>query len=301
MKNCIKAAMLIVTLMPLISSAQLSYRGGNRSQTFIASLVPTLKTIKLSNNVNLEYVEQGYAGGTPVIFLHGYTDSWRSYEKVLPYLPESIHAFALSQRGHGESDRPETGYNPKDFANDVALFIKQKRLNRVVIVGHSLGGLVAQRFVLDYPQLCKSLVIVSSDASFGDNPGMNDFLSVVDQLQDPVDRAFSAEFQKSTITRPVDEAYINTVIDESQKVPARVWKAIANELRHVNYVPELKMIKQPVLILWGDKDGVCFKSDQDIMAKNIKNSKLVVYEGTGHALHWEEPKRFAEELVRFIK
>jgi pimeloyl-ACP methyl ester carboxylesterase len=301
MKQFLNAAMIVFLLTPILASAQSSYKIGNRMQKFIVSLVPTLKTITLSNNITLEYAEQGYTGGTPVIFLHGYTDSWHSYETVLPLLPESIRAFALTQRGHGDSDKPDEGYNPKDFANDVALFIKQKKLNKVIIVGHSLGGLVAQRFVLDNPQLCKGVVIISSDASFADNPGMSDFLAVVDQLQEPVDRTFSAEFQKSTITKPIAESYFNTVVNESEKVPARVWKAIAQELRQVNYVPELKTIKQPVLIFWGDKDGVCFKNDQEVMVRNIKNAKLLVYQGTGHALHWEEPARFASDLLKFVE
>jgi alpha-beta hydrolase superfamily lysophospholipase len=58
------------------------------------------------------------AAGVPVILLHGITDSWRSFEPVLPHLPASIRAFALSQRGHGDSERPAAGYHPRDFAAD---------------------------------------------------------------------------------------------------------------------------------------------------------------------------------------
>jgi non-heme chloroperoxidase len=77
----------------------------------------TQKSVELPNRVKLSYVEQGDPSGVPVLFLHGVTDSWHSFELVLPHLPASIHAFALSQRGHGEADRrPETGYQPQDFA-----------------------------------------------------------------------------------------------------------------------------------------------------------------------------------------
>lgn len=75
----------------------------------------TLKTAKLSNGVRLQYAEQGSFSGTPVIFLHGITDSWHSFESVLALLPGNIHAFAISQRGHGDSDRPLAGYTPKIF------------------------------------------------------------------------------------------------------------------------------------------------------------------------------------------
>ena len=131
-------------------------------------LVPRLsvKQITLSNGVKLEYAEQGTANGTPVIFLHGYTDSWHSFQSVLPYLPSNVHAYALSQRGHGDSDRPSTDYAMSDFAADVADFMKQLKIGPAIIVGHSMGGLIAQQFVLDHPQLSKALVIVSSAPQF---------------------------------------------------------------------------------------------------------------------------------------
>jgi non-heme chloroperoxidase len=101
----------------------------------------TLETesIELRTGVKLTYVEQGDPKGIPVILLHGITDSLRSFENVLPHLPDSIHAFALSQRGHGDSDRPTTGYRPQDFAADLAAFVETLGLGPVVVAGHSMG------------------------------------------------------------------------------------------------------------------------------------------------------------------
>src|SRR5262245_29880341 len=86
---------------------------------------PVVKSITLPGRVRLEYAEQGNTDGVPVIFLHGITDSWHSFESVLTYLPSSIHAFAISQRGHGDSERPTQNYSPDDFAADIAAFIKE--------------------------------------------------------------------------------------------------------------------------------------------------------------------------------
>lgn len=77
---------------------------------------PLIKKIELPGGIQLEYAEQGNAAGTPVIFLHGYTDSWHSFETVLSYLPDNIHAFVPSQRGHGNSLKLGINYHPKDFA-----------------------------------------------------------------------------------------------------------------------------------------------------------------------------------------
>ena len=75
-----------------------------------------VKSIELSSEVRLPYVEQGDISGTPVIFLHAIADSWHSFERVLPHLPDSIHAFVVTQRGHGDASRPADGYRPDDFA-----------------------------------------------------------------------------------------------------------------------------------------------------------------------------------------
>ena len=72
-------------------------------------MAPTIKSVELSHRVTLPYVEQGDASGVPMLLLHGVTDSWRSFECMLPYLPASIHAFALTQRGHGDADHPAAG------------------------------------------------------------------------------------------------------------------------------------------------------------------------------------------------
>ena len=61
----------------------------------------------LSTGVRLHYAERGNRGGEAIIFLHGYSDSWFSFSRVLPLLSPSYHAFALTQRGHGDSDKPE--------------------------------------------------------------------------------------------------------------------------------------------------------------------------------------------------
>lgn len=259
-----------------------------------------VKRVVLSNKLELEYAEQGDASGTPVIFLHGFTDSWHSFEEVLRYLPSGIHAFVLTQRGHGNSGKPTTNYRPEHFAKDVAAFMKQLKIEKAVIVGHSMGATIAQRFALDNPELTAGLVLMGTFASFPANEGLPEFSKLVNQLKDPIDLAFASEFQKSTLAVPIDSAYLNILIGESMKVPARIWKDVLNGLMPVDYLKQLWQIKNPALIIWGDRDVFCPKKDQTDLQQAIKGSKLSIYEGTGHAVHWEQPQRFANDLLQFI-
>ena len=260
----------------------------------------TVKTIALPGRVKLEYVEQGNAKGIPVIFLHGITDSWHSFENVLPLLPANIHAFAISQRGHGDSEKPANGFLPKDFADDVAAFITEKKLGRVIIVGHSMGGFNAQQFAVLHPKLIKGLVIIDSDPSFTDNPGMPEFHQQVMELSGPMDKKFMDEFQKATLAKPIDPVYYETVVAEGMKVPVRVFQAALTGMMGADLTKEIRKITVPTLVFWGDQDSFCLRKDQDEILKNIKGSRLIVYKGTGHALHWEQPEKFSKDFVSFV-
>src|SRR5687768_9607856 len=99
-------------------------------------MIRQINAATLSAKLRLPYVERGDPAGVPVVFLHGYSDSWRSWELLLAELPDSIHAYAITQRGHGDADRPADGYRPQDLASDAAAFMDAAGIEAAVIVGH---------------------------------------------------------------------------------------------------------------------------------------------------------------------
>lgn len=257
------------------------------------------KMIQLKTGVKLEYVESGDPHGIPVILLHGLTDSWHSYETVIPHLSTN-RVFALTFRGHGNSDKPVDDYEVKTLAADVSEFMEKINLNSAVVVGFSMGGSVAQKFVIDYPQKTLGLVLIGSFASFTDQPAMLEFKKVIDQLSDPVDPKFITDFQRGTIAGYVPDRFFKTVCSESAKVPARVWKSVTTSFMKASYLDELRKTTKPVLVLWGDKDYLSPEAHQHMFAEQIPGAKLIIYRSAGHALHWEQPIRFAEDLRTFI-
>jgi pimeloyl-ACP methyl ester carboxylesterase len=260
-----------------------------------------VKSIQLPNRVKLEYVEQGNVASVPVILLHGYTDSWHSFELVLPHLPKTIRAFALSQRGHGDSERPATGYRPEDFSADVAAFMDALKLKHAVIVGHSMGSQVALRFALDHSERISGLVLVGAFRTVRGHTGVKDLWdTTISKMADPVDYGFVREFQKGTLHKPVPAAFLETAVQESAKVPARVWRSAMAGLMETDFSSEISRIKLQTLIVWGDQDLFCPRSDQDALVATIKKAQLLTYSGTGHAPHWEEPGRFAADLTAFV-
>lgn len=259
-----------------------------------------LKSVDLPGRVRLPYVEQGDAAGIPVVLLHGVTDSWRSFQGLLPHLPDSIHAFALTQRGHGDAERPAAGYQARDFAGDVASFVEVLGLGSAVIVGHSMGGSNAQRLAIDHPGRVRGLLLSGSFAGYRNNAAVREFYeSTISGLTDPIDPAFVRQFQESTLAQPVPAAFVDAMVAESVKLPARVWRA-AFEGFLEDDARELGRIRAPTLVVWGDRDAYCPRSDQATFLEEIPGSRLIVYQGYGHSVHWEAPERFAADLVGFV-
>ncbi len=258
--------------------------------------------VELPNQVSLQYVEQGDSLGSPLILLHGYVDSWHSFERVLPYLPKTIRTFALTQRGHGDASRPVTGYRSRDFATDLAAFMDVLGLRASVIVGGSSGGIIARRFAIDHPNRTLGLILVGSPLTLQDKPSVLELWdSTISKLEDPIDPSFVRGFMMSTLAQKVPEAFLKTMLRENLKVPARVWNATLKGLLEDDSSEELNKIKAPTLIVWGDKDVVIPRSDQETLLERIAGSRLVVYPGAGHALYWEEPAQFASDVVAFIE
>jgi non-heme chloroperoxidase len=174
------------------------------------------------------------------------------------------------------------------------------KLPRAVIVGHSMGAGNALRFAVDYPQRTTALVLIAGLALPDASADVQALRKAVATLTDPIDRRFAHEFQMSTIARPVAPALVDMFVDESMKVPARVWQSALDGLLRADTAAAMRRVRAPTLLIWGTKDTVTLRHDQDAFVAGIRGAELKVYEDTGHAVHWEEPARVAADLAGFI-
>ncbi len=175
-------------------------------------------------------------------------------------------------------------------------------LKTAIIVGGSSGGIIARRFAIDHPNRTLGLILVGSPLTLQDKTSVMELWdSTISKLEDPVDPSFVRGFMMSTLAQKVPEAFLKTMLRENLKVPARVWKATLKGLLEDDSSEELNKIKAPTLIVWGDKDVVIPRNDQETLLERIAGSRLVVYPGAGHALYWEEPAHFASDIVAFIE
>jgi non-heme chloroperoxidase len=258
----------------------------------------TIDAIELQTGVTLPYVEQGDPSGTPLILLHGYSDSAHSFSLMLPHLPESVHAYAVTQRGHGDASRPEDGYAVEDYSADVLAFMDALGIDAAVIVGHSNGGYTAQRFAIDHPERVLGLVLISTFTKFAGNPAIDELGDAVMALNEPVDRGFIREFQAGTAHQPLSPDFFETVVEESAKMPARVWQEFLEQL-FVSPPPlTTGTITAPTLILAGEHDPL--STPPETVAEAIPESEAIVYLDTAHCPHWEHPGHAAADVMSLV-
>jgi len=265
-----------------------------------ASPDPEFARATLSTGVELHYAELGDPEDPVVLLLHGYSDSWFSYSRILPLLPDGRRYIAPDLRGHGKSGRPEGGYGMDSLAADVLALMDALGIARATVVGHSMGSFVAQRVARQAPGRVDGLVLIASAASVEGVVGVDDFARAIGALEDPVSPEFVREFQAGTVFVPVPPEFMETVVAESLGLPARVWQSLFEGMRAAGSFPPAGRPATPTLLLWGDRDAMMPRAEQDALLEAFPAATLIVYEQTGHAPHWERPERVADDLRAFL-
>jgi non-heme chloroperoxidase len=188
-------------------------------------MTTVVSTVTLPDGLTLSYAERGDRSGPALVVLPGPTDSWRSYETVLEAIPRSVRTIAVSQRGHGDSDKPRTGYRVQDFAGDVVPLLDALDVERAVLAGHSGSCLVARRVAIDRPERVAGLVLEASPTTLRGHPGLAAFVtSVVSSLHDPIDPDFARSFVIDASSEGIGPEVADRLAGELLKVPARIWQ-----------------------------------------------------------------------------
>lgn len=263
------------------------------------TLLQTPHSISLPCRPRLQWIGQGDPAGLPVLLLHGYGDTCRSFEPLLAAMPPTLRVLALTQRGHGDAE-PGVELTLDALADDAAAFLAALGHDAALVVGHSMGSSVAQRLALRHPRRVRGLVLIGGFASLRGNPTVPGFLQDLARLTDPVDRDFVTSFQASMLASPMAEDAFAVLVDESCKMRADAWRGVFRCMLEDDHAEdELRRIEAPTLLVWGDRDAYISRRDQQVLQEGLPNARLVVHAGRGHSPHWEAPAAVAAEIAAF--
>jgi pimeloyl-ACP methyl ester carboxylesterase len=264
------------------------------------------RTVALPDGITMAYVPLGNPRGTPVVLIHGYTDSDLDWAPLIPYLSKSFRLIAVDLRGHGESSKPECCYTRYDFAYDIKLLLDKLHVRRADIVGHSLGSIVAQTFAEVWPARTARVVLISSTA--GPPPKAErheyDWAAQIRRLKEPLNpnSAFMRKWWWSP--HPVDPAFLRRERQNAAAIPLRVWLAVLNQslsdaaLRGL--ASTLPRLKAPTLLIWGSNDPIMLPAMRRGLERALPHAKVVIFPGLGHNPFWEQPRRVAAVINAFL-
>lgn len=260
----------------------------------------TETTMALPSGLHLSLVNVGNPRAkTALVLIPGMGDSWRSYELVLRHLPASVRTVAFSPRGHGESDKPAHGYAVADYASDLKELLDVLGVDRAFLAGHSSASLVVRRFAHDHPERVAGLVLEGSFVSLrGHVPP--EVERKMTSLTDPVPKDFVRDFTAGTFSRAPEPAFVDAMIGESMKLPARVWNETFAGLIAYDDASALPSVAAPTLVVWGAEDTLIAREMAQSLASAIPSARLAVYDGIGHTPHWEAPEQFARDVTAFV-
>lgn len=262
-----------------------------------------VRTIALRTGINVPCFVQGHLaeayddGGAPLVLLHAWGESWRSFERLIALLP-SFTLVAPDLRGHGEADKPEDGYSLTAVVEDVVAALDSLGVARAHILGSSSGGYVAQQLAVMHRELVQSLILVGSPLSLHGKPP---FANEVEALTDPISEDWIREsLSWYRLLHTVPAAYIEDRVHDGLAMPAAVWKASLRGYYEAVPPSEAGTISAPTLILWGAHDHLVPRHHQETLARRIPGAQLKIYEKTGHLVLWECPERVAEDVEGFL-
>lgn len=279
------------------------------------------------HDVRMGYMDvqpTGEANGKTVLLLHGKNFFGAYWAKTIAFLSENgFRVIAPDQIGFGKSSKPNIHYSFHMLASNTHELLEEIGVDQVTVVGHSMGGMLATRFVLMYPEMCEGLVL--------ENPiGLEDYRLKVPYT--PIEKAY-----QNILGYTLDglQAYHRTYYAE--------WKQAYNEYPMVHYrwtlsgeyprlamasaltfemvytqpvVYEFPLVKVPALVVIGQEDRTTLGRGQvsdEVLAtlgqypelgkktaEAIPDARLVELKNVGHIPHFEATERFHEEVLAFL-
>jgi len=253
--------------------------------------------VHVALGVSLHVVDRLGAEPTlaPVVLLHGWPDSWRSFQRLLPLIGAQRRIIALDHRGFVLSSKPvDSLYDIPMFADDLKAVLRSLGVSKIgCLVGHSMGSFVAWDFAGRWPERVERLVLIGT-APVARNPITDDLMNQVGALSE-VTYAFTKRFQDGTFfnASSAGDWYEQTVVHESMLVPLRVWKKAFEGMLQVTEARAqalLPRITAATMLVRGVADGLFSHAAQNemlLLLRHVHSVTLHEVDRAGHSVQWE--------------
>lgn len=261
-----------------------------------------------ANGINIEY--ECHGDGEPLLLIAGLGyDRWM-WHQMVPYLAEHFQVISYDNRGAGGTDKPAGPYTAQLLADDAAALLRTLGISQAVIMGHSMGGFIAQAFALSYPEMVSKLILSATNFG-GPNhiPVTQEALVILmDTKSDPLTRLRNGILVSTAPQFAVTQAeFIETWINYRATHPldvagyqAQLAIGLGLMSPEACFENKLPQITAPTLIMFGAVDKVVPPGNAELLARQIPHSQITLLPEVGHFYPFEAPDAAAAAVVAFV-
>lgn len=275
--------------------------------TYVSQMDGPMPIIR-TNGIDLYYEVQG--AGEPLVLLSGLGYSAWQWQRMAPLLARQFQVITLDNRGVGQSDKPAGPYTAALLAADTLGLLDVLDIERAAVLGHSMGGFIAQALALDYPQRVSRLILAATNFGGPHHVPITPAAMAVltDVTVDPLTRfknglAVStapgfAERQPEVLADWLAWRLANPVDPAGYQAQLGIGLGLLKEeAAFENRLPELAM---PTLILFGAHDAVVPPANAGLLAQRIPHSEVAILPDAGHFFPLETPEEAAQVVTEFL-
>ncbi len=258
--------------------------------------MPKIKT----NNIDTYYEIHG--DGTPLVLIHGVGVCHKLWQPQIEPFSKHFRLITYDVRGHGESSGSDEKYSIKLFASDLKVLLDTLGITKAHLCGLSMGGLIAQQFVIDYPTMVNKLILAGTFCHLGFRGTI--LITFARALNRIVLTFISMETNarigaKGSFKKEEQEELREFFVKEVAKISKKEYFKVIDATYSFDSLKRLKEIISPTLIL--NAEGEKFERKQaEILHREIKNSKKALILDTFHASNLEKPDEFNSLVVEFL-
>lgn len=244
------------------------------------------------------------AAAAPLVFLHGIGGNRHAFDVLLPHLTDRRQVVAWDMPGYGGSELCE--YDFPNLSSALDRLLDNLQMERIDLLGHSMGGMVAQQFALDHPERLHRLVLAQTSAVFG-KPGTTDDgwrqaflrarLGPLEAGQTPAD--FAEQLVQDLVHAPREEVTAAAAATMA-RLPAESYRQALTTLVGFDLLDALPHLDTPTLCLAGEHDRTAPAKAMRSMAGRMPNATFRCLPGVGHLAYLEAPEAFARAVLDFL-
>lgn len=248
------------------------------------------------DGVGLAYDDEGSGDGAALVFIHGWTANRHRWDRQMDHFKSGRRVIRLDLRGHGESDKPVERYSIDGLAEDVRRLLDGRGVERFIPVGHSMGGMIAQKLALAHPDRVERVVLVDSLGRMVYNRGRGLVMTVSKRL--PYNRFVAANIQRAfKAGYPREE--IRGYIAASQATPRHVVMSCFDAMREFDVLEQAGRIQVPVLLVHGYYDIQFPPREALRLAARCRDAVVKILD-TGHESPVEDPAALTAAIEGFL-